>query len=69
MLALMFQVAHVVEEAAFPVLEKGDQFSKVSQGWAATKSSASLLLIFLMMFIKSHMIKVCCTCNSFVWFS
>ena len=35
MLALMFQVAHVVEEVAFPVLEKGDQFSKVSQGWAA----------------------------------
>ena len=35
MLALMFQVAHVVEAAAFPVLEMHDGISKVSHGWAA----------------------------------
>ncbi|KAH7425715.1 hypothetical protein KP509_11G067500 [Ceratopteris richardii] len=34
-LALMFQVAHVVEKADFPVAEKVEGISKVSEGWAA----------------------------------
>ncbi|KAH7301141.1 hypothetical protein KP509_23G014300 [Ceratopteris richardii] len=33
-LAFMFQVAHVVEKADFPVHEKKDGISKVSKGWA-----------------------------------
>lgn len=40
-LALMFQVAHVVEKADFPVIEKVDGVSKVSQGWAASQVSTT----------------------------
>lgn len=36
-LALFFQVAHVVADAAFPVLEKVDGVFKVSQGWAESQ--------------------------------
>lgn len=34
-LAFLFQVGHVVEEAAFPVVEKSNGISTVSEGWAA----------------------------------
>lgn len=40
-LALLFQVAHVVEEAAFPVVEKNNGVSEVSQGWAAVQVSTT----------------------------
>ena len=34
-LALLFQVAHVAPEAAFPVVDSSDGRSKLHQGWAA----------------------------------
>eukprot|EP00250_Pteridium_aquilinum_P004280 c14504_g1_i1 orf=313-1734(+) len=40
-LALMFQVAHVVGGADFPVVEKSNGVSRVSQGWAALQVSTT----------------------------
>lgn len=40
-LALMFQVAHVVEEATFPVVDLSSGVPKLSEGWAALQVRTS----------------------------
>lgn len=40
-LAFLFQVAHVVEEAAFPVVNSSNGFPTLPQGWAASQVSST----------------------------
>lgn len=41
-LAFLFQVAHVVEEAAFPVVDSSNGYPKLAKGWAASQVVYSL---------------------------
>eukprot|EP00250_Pteridium_aquilinum_P005328 c15439_g1_i1 orf=576-2006(-) len=40
-LAFLFQVAHVVEEAAFPVVDKSRGYPTLARGWAASQVSST----------------------------